>query len=138
MRAARHSQEISLFQRPLLTSRWRRSWEVGVESRDRALSLCSNCPSKHWPGGGSERSSWGWEEREASIPALDSQDPQLTGHWLVWPLPSLERQGLSAAVMQKSEDYRVAGDLSLLSDRRDAPCYLWAQLSLPCTVSGLH
>ena len=102
MRAARHSHEISLFQRPLLTSRWRRSWEVGVEGRDRALSLCSKCPSKHWQGSGSERSSWGWEEGGASIPALDSQDPQLTGHWLVWPLPSLERQGLSAAALQKS------------------------------------
>lgn len=138
MKAARHSHEISLFQRLLLTPRWRRSWEVGVEGRDRALSLCSNCPSKHQRDSRSERSSWGWEEGGARIPALGSQAPQLTGHWLVWPLPSLERQGLSAAALQKSEDYRAAGDLSLLSDRHDAPCYLWAQLSLPCAVSGLH
>lgn len=36
---------------------------------------------------------------------------------LVWALPSLEKQGLSTAASQKSEYYRFAGGLSLLSHR---------------------
>lgn len=57
---------------------------------------------------------------------------------LVWPLPTLERQGLSPAALQISEDYRFAGGLSLRSRRHRRTLLSLGSTVMPSTASGLH
>lgn len=109
-----------------------------AKSRSREFSLCcSDHPSRHWLGGRRDQSSLRCKEGEAG--ALCSE---CSASWaplahllaqLVWPPLRLERQGLSAAASKKSEDYRFAGGLSLLSHRRPRTL-----LSLGSTVTAEH
>lgn len=94
-----------------------------VKSRSRELSLCcSDRPSRHWLAGRRDQSSLGCKEGEAgALLSGCSASWRPLAHLLtqlVWPPLRLERQGLSAAASKKSEDYRFAGGLSLLSHRR--------------------
>lgn len=85
-------------------------------------------------GRGSGQSSQGGRRKKPAFPALNALVLGDSAHVRA-SLPSLERQELSAEKSQKSEDYRFARGLSLLSHGRPstlpAPCCLWAQLSLP-------
>lgn len=109
-----------------------------VNSRSRELSLCcSDRPSSHWLAGRRDQSSLGCKEGEAgALLSGCSASWRPLAHLLaqlVWPPLSLERQGLSAAASKKSEDYRFAGGLSLLSHRRPRTL-----LSLGSTVTAEH
>lgn len=116
------SLDFSFSKTPSLLPGGEGAGRMGIKSRSRELALhCSHHPNRHWLSGRSDQSSLGWEEGEAGVPSSGS-----FGSWgplspslaqLVWTLSSLERQGLSVAASQKSEDYRFASGPSLLSHR---------------------
>lgn len=108
------------------------TWAVGGRAE------AGSSPSAEWARkaltGGQKRPILPWMERRrsqcSSLWLLETPRPLSS---LAWLLPGLARQGLSTTAPQKSEDYRFAGGLSLLSHR--LRCVL---LSLGSTVTAVH
>lgn len=93
---------VSLLQRPLASSRWRRGQGAEVKGRDSPSTAPP--PPQALAGGRGDQPSLRWE---AAL-MLWFSDPSLTGRPRCVAAASLARRGLSSEETQKSEDYRFA------------------------------